>query len=168
MAATRSAPREEAARNTVAVKELARRQGVVLAGIADLRSTGPASPEPLPDVFGLAAHFPYAIVLGAPFRALGRAASGTEVSLFLEKVALEVLGALEARGQRGLIVHTEDEIDPVRRLGLLSLKALAKSAGLGWQGRSLLIVSPDFGPVHRWIAVLTNLPLEPDAPIRNR
>ena len=160
-----SALPEEAARNTGAVKELARREGVALVGIAGLRSTGPGSPERLPDALGLAAHFEHAIVLGVPF---GRGASGTEASLFLEKVAFELLEWLEVRGRRGLIIHTEDEIDPVRRFGLLSLKALAKSAGLGWQGRSLLVVSPRFGPVHRWIAVLTSLPLESDAPVPNR
>ena len=52
--------------------------------------------------------------------------------------------------------------------GLVSLKALAKQAGLGWQGRSLLIVNPDHGPLHRLIAVLTDLDLEPDQPMRNR
>jgi len=45
---------------------------------------------------------------------------------------------------------------------------LAKGAGLGWQGRSLLIVSPEYGPIHRLVAVLTDMPLEPDQPIANR
>jgi epoxyqueuosine reductase len=31
-----------------------------------------------------------------------------------------------------------------------------------------LIVSPEYGPIHRWIAVLTNLELQPGEPIDNR
>ena len=67
-----------------------------------------------------------------------------------------------------LIVHTEDEFDPTNRIGLMSLKVLAKAAGLGWQGRSLLIVSPRYGPIHRWIAILTNMDLHDDEPIPNQ
>lgn len=50
----------------------------------------------------------------------------------------------------------------------MSLKVLAKAAGLGWQGRSLLIVSPQHGPIHRWIGVLTDMELPGDTPIPNQ
>jgi epoxyqueuosine reductase len=112
--------------------------------------------------------FPWAVVLGAQQGKLGRYIPGMDVSLFLEKAALEAMGFMEERGYRALIIHTEDEFDPTHRMGLLSLKVLAKAAGLGWQGRSLLIVSPEHGPLHRLIAVLTNMPLEPDQPIPNQ
>lgn len=114
------------------------------------------------------ADYEWALVLGAQQGKLGKRASGKEVSLYLEKAAIEVTAFLEHRGYRALIVHTEDEFDPVRRMGLLSLKVLAKTAGLGWQGRSLLIVSPEYGPLHRLIAILTNMPLEPDQPVANQ
>ncbi len=39
---------------------------------------------------------------------------------------------------------------------------------IGWQGRSLLIVSPDYGPIHRLIAILTNMHLDPDRPLKNQ
>ena len=162
-----SVPESQAARNSAAVKAFAKALGVDLVGVAHLRPAEPHTSVAPPDSFGLSTHYPNAIVLGVPFGKLGRTASGTEVSLYLEKVALEVLASLEGQGQHGLIIHTEDEIDPAQRLGLLSLKVLAKAAGLGWQGRSLLIVSPVFGPVHRWIAVLTSLPLEADVPVSN-
>ena len=77
----------------------------------------------------------------------------------IEKAALEIMSFLEGCGYPSLIIHTEDEFDPINRIGLLSLKVLAKEAGLGWQGRSLLIVSPEYGPIHRLIAILTNIPL---------
>ena len=101
--------------------------------------------------------FPYAIVLGAQYGKLGRKASGNDVALFLEETAFQVMDYLENKGNRYLIIHTEDEFDPINRLGFMSLKALAKVAGLGWQGKSLLIINPDYGPLHRLIAILTDL-----------
>lgn len=111
--------------------------------------------------------FPYAIVLGAQYGKLGKKASGNEVALFLEEVAFSILGYLEKKGYRQLIIHTEDEFDPINRLGFMSLKILAKAAGLGWQGRSLLIVSPKYGPLHRLIAILTDMPLQINQAIKN-
>ena len=111
--------------------------------------------------------FPYAIVLGVQYQKLGKKASGGESSLFLESVAISIMEYLENKGYRQLIIHTEDEFDPINRLGFMSLKVLAKTAGLGWQGRSLLIISPEYGPLHRLIAILTNLPLQINQPIKN-
>ena len=111
--------------------------------------------------------FPYAIVLGAQYGKLGKRATGGETALFLENAAFSIMEYLEDRGYRQLIIHTEDEFDPINRLGFISLKILAKTAGLGWQGRSLLIISPDYGPLHRLIAILTNLPLNTNQVIKN-
>jgi len=111
--------------------------------------------------------FPYAIVLGAQYGKLGKKASGGKTALFLEEAAFSIMEYLEGKGYRQLIIHTEDEFDPINRLGFMSLKLLAKTAGLGWQGRSLLIISPEYGPLHRLIAILTDLPLETNQVIKN-
>jgi len=111
--------------------------------------------------------FPYAIVLGVQYGKLGKKASGTESALFLEEAAFSIMSYLENKGYRQLIIHTEDEFDPINRLGFMSLKILAKTAGLGWQGRSLLIISPEYGPLHRLIAILTDLPLQTNQVIKN-
>lgn len=139
-----------------------------LFGIADLRLL-----KSMPVGFHIATgdlfeNFTRAIVLGAQYGKLGNSVSGSKVSLFLEKAAKELISLLVGSGYYALVIHPEDEFDPVSREGLLSLKVLAKYAGLGWQGRSLLIVSPEYGPIHRLIAVLTNLPLEPHKPIPNK
>jgi epoxyqueuosine reductase len=141
--------------------------GLDLVGIADLSLL-----EGIPT--GIASgnteflnRYKYAIVMGMQVGKLGKKATGIEVDLVLEKNALETTAYLEKNGFNSLIIHTEDEIDPVNRMGLLSLKVLAKGAGLGWQGRSLLIISPEFGPIHRWIAVLTNMDLIADRSLAN-
>lgn len=150
------------------LKAFVRSREIDLVGVADLRQLR-RIPSAIPTFStNIVKNFRYAIVLGAQLDKLGKQASGIEVSLFMEKTAIEVLAYLEDKGYPGLIIHTEDEFDPHQRKGLLSLKVLAKAAGLGWQGRSLLIINPKYGSVHRWIAVLTNMDLQVDEPIPNQ
>jgi epoxyqueuosine reductase QueG len=149
---------------TKEVKSIVRDLGVDLVGIADLSTLGDMPRGIRMD----SASFPYAIVMGAQMGKVGKAASGAEVSLFLERAAVTLTSILFQRGYHGLTVHPEDEFDPDKRIGLMSLKVLAKGAGLGWQGRSLLVVSPTYGPIHRLICVLTNMNLHPDKPVPNQ
>lgn len=148
--------------------DLVERLGVDLVGVADLSRVKERAVGEGGDPLGVAGKFRFAIVLGAQLHKLGRKATGADADLFLERAAIAISGYLEGKNDRALIIHPEDEFDPVNRLGLLSLKVLAKEAGLGWQGRSLLIVSPEFGPVHRWIALLTNMELRADEPVANQ
>jgi epoxyqueuosine reductase len=111
--------------------------------------------------------YPFAIVLGAQYGKINKKATGDETAVYLEKIAYDIISFLEKEQFRSLIIHPEDEYDPENRMGFLSLKVLAKQAGIGWQGRSLLIISPDYGPLHRLIAVLTDMPLIPDEIIPN-
>ena len=104
---------------------------------------------------------------GKLYEKLGKKASGGKTGLFLEEAAFSIMEYLEDKGNKQLIIHTEDGFDPNNRLGFMSLKILAKTAGLGWQGRSLLITSAEFGPLHRLIAILTNLPLQTNQVIKN-
>jgi epoxyqueuosine reductase len=153
---------------TECLKTFVRSLGIDLVGIANLGSLEGMPIGIRPGSTGFLENYRYAVVLGAQLNKLGKRASGSEVSLLMEKAALDVMGYLEARGYPALVIHTEDEFDPIRRMGLLSLKVLAKGAGLGWQGRSLLVISPEYGPVHRWIAVLTHMDLQADEPIPNQ
>jgi len=41
-------------------------------------------------------------------------------------------------------------------------------AGLGWQGKNLLLITPEYGSRVRLVTVLANAPLKTDAPIKNR
>jgi len=150
------------------VKSIVRGFGIDLVGIADLKPLVRMPYGIALNSAGFLTKYPYAIVMGAQMGKLGKEASGTEVSLFLERAAIKLVSLLVERGYHGLTVHTEDEFDPTERIGLMSLKVLAKGAGLGWQGRSLLIVSPKYGPIHRLIGVLTNMDLHADNPVRNR
>jgi epoxyqueuosine reductase len=150
------------------LKSFVKGLGVDLVGIVDLYSLKDM-PLGIPsDAAPFFKHYHSAIVMGAQLGKLGKPASGTQVSLFLESAALAVVDCLERKGRHVLTVHTEDEFDPVNRMGLMSLKVLAKAAGLGWQWRSLLIVSPQYGPIHRWIGVLTDMELRGSTVVPNQ
>jgi len=141
--------------------------GVDIVGIADMSKLDNIPVGLNINLKKLFKKYPFAIVIGAQFGKVSKRASGDETALYLEKIAYDVMGYLEEKKLRYLVIHPEDEYDPDKRMGLLSLKILAKEAGIGWQGRSLLIVSPEYGPIHRLIAILTNMKLKPDKPIKN-
>jgi epoxyqueuosine reductase len=52
-----------------------------------------------------------------------------------------------------------------RLLGIFSHKLAAHLAGLGWIGKSCLLLTEPFGPRIRFVSVLTDAPLESGAPI---
>ena len=152
--------------NTIKINKLAKSWGVNIIGISDLEIfKNDLRNEINSFIFNT---YKYAIVLGAEYGNISTKATGDETSLFLEEVAFKMMMQItEKEHYHSLIIHTEDEFDPRNRMGLLPLKALAKGAGIGWQGRSLLIVSPDFGPLHRLIAILTDMPLDVNDYIEN-
>ena len=79
----------------------------------------------------------------------------------LDSIASVLAGALQHEGHRSLPVPAAQTLDETRHLGLFSHKLAAHLAGLGWIGRSCLLVNPEVGTRARWISVLTEAPVEP-------
>ncbi|MBA4373918.1 MAG: epoxyqueuosine reductase [Thermodesulfovibrio sp.] len=90
------------------------------------------------------------------------------VNAELDRLAAEAVAWIAGRGFRAEAVPASKIMDTENLLGAVSHKALARMAGIGWQGKSLLIISPEFGPRIRLATVLTDMPLPPDGPIENR
>lgn len=87
----------------------------------------------------------------------------------LGRLAEDVAALLSAAGHATYVLRaTTEHFDTVRCMDQLSHKAVAVAAGIGWQGKSLVTVSPEFGPRIRLCTVLTDAPLVPHGPIRNR
>jgi len=86
----------------------------------------------------------------------------------LDRLTAEISAWISSRGYRAEAVPASKIMDTESLLGAVSHKAIARMAGIGWQGKSLLIVSPEFGPRIRLATVLTDMPLTPDGPIRNQ
>lgn len=92
----------------------------------------------------------------------------TVVNRSLDRIALRVGTALEEQGYRILTVPTSQRVDQENLLGLFSHKLAAHLAGLGWIGKSCLLVTPEVGPRARWVTILTDAPLEAGSPLSNR
>jgi len=90
------------------------------------------------------------------------------VNAFLDEIALRVTRYLEKRNGRALPIPASQLLDKASWHSYISHKAVAIAAGIGWQGKSLLVVSPEHGPRIRLVTVLTDLPLNADKPVSNR
>ncbi len=91
-----------------------------------------------------------------------------EVNKRLDEVADKVAKHILASGFKAFIIPASKIVDEKNLTGTLSHKAIARLAGIGWQGKSLLIINPFIGPRFRLVTILTDMPLEPDKPIKNR
>jgi len=79
----------------------------------------------------------------------------------LNLIASALGSALQREGWRAFPIDASGTPYPDRLYGAFSHKMGARLAGLGWIGKSCLLVTPQFGPRVRWATVLTDAPLEP-------
>jgi epoxyqueuosine reductase QueG len=78
----------------------------------------------------------------------------------LDHVTSQLSGVLQRKGYRAYPVPASQTVDDERLWGAFSHKMGAHLAGLGWIGKSCLLVTPQVGPRVRWATVLTDAPLE--------
>jgi epoxyqueuosine reductase QueG len=83
------------------------------------------------------------------------------VNALLDAIALRLSGELERSGHAAFPVPASRRCDDERICAVFSHKLAAHLAGLGWIGRSCLLVTPERGPRARWVSVLTDAPLAP-------
>jgi len=67
---------------------------------------------------------------------------------------------LAAAGYQSRVIHPAERPDAENLKGPLSLKAVARSCGLGWIGKNGLLVTKEFGPRVRTITILTDMPFD--------
>jgi epoxyqueuosine reductase QueG len=90
-----------------------------------------------------------------------------KVNALLDDIAIRVTQFLQDAGGRALPIPASQVLNKDEWYSYISHKAVAVAAGVGWQGKSLLVVHPKFGPRIRLVTVLTDLPLEADQPLKN-
>ena len=90
------------------------------------------------------------------------------VNAALDSLTAQLANWITSRGSSARAVPASEIVDAGNLMGSISHKAVARMAGIGWQGKSLLIVSPQYGPRIRLATLLTDLPLTPDKPLKNR
>lgn len=86
----------------------------------------------------------------------------------LDEIGFRTANLLESNGFSSLPIPASQVIDRENWYGAITHKAVARMAGLGWQGKSLLLINPHYGPRIRLATVLTDAPLAIDGPVENR
>lgn len=86
----------------------------------------------------------------------------------LDELAFKAAVAFQKEGYHSLPIPASQVLDRENWHAAISHKAVARMAGLGWQGKNLLLITPQFGSRIRLVTVLTKAPLIADTPVKNR
>lgn len=156
------------------IKNLAVQNGITYFGVANL---APAREEILARRGQAVAAYPYAIALGItlfkpivdqlPNRHQYAAALNYRhhayrvINQRLDLIASLVSSIVQQQGYNVLPIPAAAHVDEEHLAAQFSHKMAAHLAGLGWIGKSCLLVTPEDGPRIRWISVLTDAPLKP-------
>jgi epoxyqueuosine reductase QueG len=147
---------------------------VDLFGIADLapareamRRFGSLDAAQYPRAVTIGLHIPDDVVDQLPqrrekrvsvsYRSHGYEVINTRLDLTTSRMA----SFLRREGFAALPVPSSRRADGETMSAAFSHKMAANLAGLGWIGKSCLLVTPQFGPRVRWATLLTNAPLAP-------
>jgi epoxyqueuosine reductase len=149
--------------------------GADLVGVADaeplraMRLTPPRLLAPFSRAISLAIRLPAAVfeeILDRPTP--NYATIYQTANRILDEIAFRTAAILEEDTFKALPIAASQVLDTKNWYAAISHKAVGRMAGLGWQGKSLLLVTPRYGPRVRLVTVLTNAPLKADGPIKNR
>jgi epoxyqueuosine reductase QueG len=155
------------------IRELTELWGIDFFGVADLS----LAREAIADQGGpVIAEFPRAISVGIalfhpivdqlPQRAERAVAVNYKhhcydvINQRLDHITSQLSSMLQREGYQALPIPASKRVDDERICAAFSNKLGAHLAGLGWIGKSCLLVTPEAGPRVRWATVLTDAPLQ--------
>jgi len=154
------------------IKDIVSAANCEFLGVADLapardfiRDQGGDAVGGYPKAISIGIALPRAIVDQLPNRADPAVAASYRSHAYdiinqrLNDVASRVASALQRDGYAAYPIPASDGYDRDRNCAAFSHKLAAHLAGLGWIGKSCLLVTPQVGPRVRWISVLTDAPL---------
>ncbi|MCG0275151.1 MAG: epoxyqueuosine reductase [Thermosediminibacteraceae bacterium] len=87
------------------------------------------------------------------------------VNTLLDQITLRASSLIQSWGYKALAVPASQIIDHKESLGFFPHKTAATRAGLGWIGKSALLVTKKFGPRVRLATILTDMPLPEGTPV---
>jgi epoxyqueuosine reductase QueG len=90
-----------------------------------------------------------------------------QLNFFLDRAAFLLSSRIQELGYDALPIPASQILDWENQRAHLSHKKVGHLAGLGWMGRSNLLVNPDCGARFRLVTVLTDMPLEAGSPLRD-
>ncbi len=159
------------------VKQLAKRLGADLVGIADARTLNAFQPDPRwPQTPERISPYCRSVIVVAQRIPTGafRCKSNVPVQYIdmlvlrkMDKVAYRLAEHLERAGFPSFILAAQETDWAYKRAsyGRLSTRHLGVEAGLGTLGLDVNILTPEFGPRVYLTGILTELSLEPDGPM---
>jgi epoxyqueuosine reductase len=141
-------------------------QGASLVGFADLKEIDPESRD----------NFPYGIIIGVALDpsvvsdikigpTVAYRAEYKKVNVLLDELAQQMVLFLIKKGFKAKIRPATFEEDKAHLTAKLPHKTVATRAGLGWIGKSALLITREYGPAVRLVTVLTDAPVKPGKPI---
>lgn len=154
------------------LKEISEKNGATLFGVANLLPYR----EYINEVYGNSLlHLDKAVSIGIqyPKDVVNQLLEGpTHTYLYyykilnakLDDIALQVAIALEKEGYRSFPVPASQRVTDDRLAGIFSHRMAAHLAGLGWIGKNSSLITREYGPRLRLVTILTDAPLETDAP----
>ncbi len=86
----------------------------------------------------------------------------------LDLLTSQLASLVQRRGYQAFPVRASQYLDGEKLTGLISHKLAAHLAGLGWIGKSCLLITPELGPRLRWATILTDAPLSTGRPMAER
>jgi epoxyqueuosine reductase len=87
----------------------------------------------------------------------------------LNIIASKVSSFLNQKGYKTLPIVASERTNVENAIPTVSHKMIAHIAGLGWIGKSCLLITPNHGPRVRFVSLLTNAPLKAvDNPIEQK
>lgn len=150
------------------VKQLLTSKGADLVGFADLSALPQEQRSGMPFGISVALKYPPQIIRG--IRELPTPAYlewYNKLNEQLDELARAGAEMLQQLGYAAIAqTRTQVELGATALSSVLPHKTIATCAGLGWIGKSALLVTPQFGSMIRLSSILTDAPLEPAQPIR--
>jgi epoxyqueuosine reductase len=78
----------------------------------------------------------------------------------LDHIGLLLAKRIQEKGYKAYVIPASQTLDAKKLIGVFSHKLAANLAGLGWIGKSCLLITPNYGPRVRLATVLTDAPLK--------
>jgi len=158
---------------TIELIEFAKSLGAVLAATADLELLKSLTTLPFNLLdkykygFSIAVSLPQAVIDSITIKTPGEiyAHYYKTANSLLDHITFCLSEKIVTHGYSSLAIPASLSIGPDKLFSNASHKAFARSAGLGWIGKNLLLITPKFGPRVRLGTVLTDIPLKPNKPL---
>ncbi|MFC1860167.1 4Fe-4S double cluster binding domain-containing protein [Chloroflexota bacterium] len=160
----------------------ARYMGATYFGIADLRLTRGGATTPYEAV--LVSEYPFAISVGVTLISsiVDRIGNQADVAALynyrfhthqvvnplIDQITRRLSSIIISKRHSAIPVPAAQAVNTENSYGFFSHKMAASLSGLGWIGKSCLLITPDHGPRVRWGTILTDAPLETGTPMEVR